>query len=38
MNITNAYKKKRVQELAAEMESFRIRNSIPNSATLDHDD
>jgi hypothetical protein len=38
MNITDAYKKKRVQELAAEMECFRICNSIPNSAALDHDD
>jgi hypothetical protein len=37
MNITGAYNRKRVQELAVEMESFRIRNNIPNAVLLDTD-
>ena len=37
MNITGAYNRKRLQELAVEMESFRIRNNIPNAVLLDAD-
>jgi hypothetical protein len=32
MNITDAYKKKRLQELALEMDSFRSRNNISDTA------
>ena len=37
MNITSAYKKKRLQELVVEMEAFRIRSNIPNDVPLDYD-
>jgi len=35
--ITSAYKKKQLQELAVEMEAFRIRSNIPNNVPLDYD-
>ena len=35
MNITSAYKRKRLQELAIEMEAFRIHNNIQNHIALD---
>ena len=35
MNIASAYKRKRLQELAIEMEAFRIRNNIQNHIALD---
>jgi hypothetical protein len=31
MNITSAYKKKRLQELSLELEDYRVRNKIPKA-------
>jgi hypothetical protein len=35
MNISKAYKKKRIEELAADFEQFHIRNHIPSNISVD---